>query len=222
MRSCRWARCGWTASGGGWCALVNRFRWEDREAAKRAGRAYERVRSLLTVEDVLAAQAQGVDLAAKDTVLSILSLEFVAGAGWHGPAGADPCRGWRGGAGGRGAGSAAGRCDQALLRALAPRTGSRSLRKLSAFGAIARFLDALPWRSSRRLLPSIAAGIGVGCLRREYFGQDEMHDGCSGLHLGKKYSGGSAKRGAAPPFCRAGFTACRWRRYLGRSIYGGR
>jgi hypothetical protein len=60
-------------------ALVNRFRWEDREAARTAGRAYERVRSLLTVEDVLAAQVQGIDLAAKDVVLSILSLEFVAG-----------------------------------------------------------------------------------------------------------------------------------------------
>ena len=60
-------------------ALVNRFRWEDSEAAKRAGRGYERVRSLLTVEDVLSAQVQGVDLAAKDVVLSILSLEFVAG-----------------------------------------------------------------------------------------------------------------------------------------------
>lgn len=60
-------------------ALVNRFRWEDREAAKTAGRGYERVRSLLTVEDVLSAKVQGVDLAAKDVVLSILSLEFVAG-----------------------------------------------------------------------------------------------------------------------------------------------
>ena len=60
-------------------ALVNRFRWEDREAAKTAGRGYERVRSLLTVEDVLAARVQGVDLAAQDVVLSILSLEFVAG-----------------------------------------------------------------------------------------------------------------------------------------------
>ena len=60
-------------------ALVNRFRWEDRDAAKTAGRGYERVRSLLTVEDVLSARVQGVDLAAKDVVLSILSLEFVAG-----------------------------------------------------------------------------------------------------------------------------------------------
>ncbi len=34
--------------------LVNRFRWEDRaEAAERVGRAYERVRSVLVVEDVL-------------------------------------------------------------------------------------------------------------------------------------------------------------------------
>ena len=59
--------------------LVNRFRWEDREAAKTAGRPYERVRSLLTIEDVLAAKVQGVDLTDKEMVLSILSLDFVAG-----------------------------------------------------------------------------------------------------------------------------------------------
>ena len=34
---------------------------------------------LLSIEDVLVARVQGVDLAEKDTVLSILSLEFVAG-----------------------------------------------------------------------------------------------------------------------------------------------
>lgn len=60
-------------------ALINRFRWEDRDAAATAGRPFERVRSLLTIEDVLSAQVQGVDLTDKDTVLSILSLEWLAG-----------------------------------------------------------------------------------------------------------------------------------------------
>ncbi|MFZ1468809.1 MAG: DUF2948 family protein [Paracoccaceae bacterium] len=61
-------------------ALVNRFRWEDREAAASAGRPYERVRSLLTIEDVLAARTSGIDLAARGLVLSILSLDWHPGA----------------------------------------------------------------------------------------------------------------------------------------------
>jgi hypothetical protein len=59
--------------------LVNRFRWEDRLAADVAGRPYERVRSLLVVEDVLAVRTQGIDRADTDQVLSILALEFVPG-----------------------------------------------------------------------------------------------------------------------------------------------
>lgn len=59
--------------------LVNRFRWEDREAADRAGRPYERVQSLLWVEDVLKVRSQGIDRAAKDTVLSLLDIEWTAG-----------------------------------------------------------------------------------------------------------------------------------------------
>lgn len=60
--------------------LVNRFRWEDREAADRAGRPYERVQSLLWVEDVLKVRSQGIDRAAKETVLSLLDIEWTAGA----------------------------------------------------------------------------------------------------------------------------------------------
>lgn len=59
--------------------LLNRFRWEDREEAERVGRAYERVRSLLVVEDVRKVQSFGFDRADKDLVLSILSLDFAAG-----------------------------------------------------------------------------------------------------------------------------------------------
>lgn len=59
--------------------LLNRFRWEDRAAAERAGRPYERVQALLVVNDVLGAATQGVDLADRDTVLSLLSLGFTPG-----------------------------------------------------------------------------------------------------------------------------------------------
>jgi hypothetical protein len=60
-------------------ALVNRFRWEDRETAERAGRDYERVRSLLVVEDVLAVRSSGFDRGDGDLVLSILALGFEPG-----------------------------------------------------------------------------------------------------------------------------------------------
>lgn len=59
--------------------LVNRFRWEDRAEAEAVGRAYERVRSVLVVEDVLKVQSFGFDRADKDLVLSLLSLDFTAG-----------------------------------------------------------------------------------------------------------------------------------------------
>ncbi|AXQ92816.1 DUF2948 family protein [Cereibacter azotoformans] len=56
--------------------LLNRFRWEDREAAEREGRPYERVRSVLAVEGVLAVRTQGIDRTDRDLVLSLLALEF--------------------------------------------------------------------------------------------------------------------------------------------------
>lgn len=69
--------------------LLNRFRWEDRDAAERAGRAYERVRSALVFDHVLGVQRRGVQPAAGagagDAVLSLLSISFAAdaeGAGW--------------------------------------------------------------------------------------------------------------------------------------------
>jgi hypothetical protein len=54
--------------------LLNRFRWEDREAAERAGRGYERVQSLLVFEGVLSVQSHGIDRGDADTVLSLLSV----------------------------------------------------------------------------------------------------------------------------------------------------
>lgn len=56
--------------------LVNRFRWEDREAAQAAGRGFERVRSLLVVRDVLGVRSSGIDRKDADTVYSILAIAF--------------------------------------------------------------------------------------------------------------------------------------------------
>ena len=58
--------------------MLNRFRWEDREQAERAKRGYERVQSLLVFEDVLSVKSQGIDRNDRDTVLSVLSVRFVA------------------------------------------------------------------------------------------------------------------------------------------------
>ncbi|AMY68346.1 DUF2948 family protein [Frigidibacter mobilis] len=60
--------------------LVNRFRWEDREAAEREGRPYERVRTLLVIGDVQRVASQGVPRGDADTVLSVLSLDWQPGA----------------------------------------------------------------------------------------------------------------------------------------------
>lgn len=60
--------------------MLNRFRWEDAEAAQRAGRGVERVRSVLVVQDVLKARTQGIDRQDHDTILSLLSVDFQAGA----------------------------------------------------------------------------------------------------------------------------------------------
>ena len=59
--------------------LINRFRWEDRAAAEAVRRPYERVRSLLVIEDALAVRSQGIDRGDGETVLSILSLTWEAG-----------------------------------------------------------------------------------------------------------------------------------------------
>ncbi|MEO0999758.1 MAG: DUF2948 family protein [Pseudomonadota bacterium] len=60
--------------------LLGRFRWEDRARAEAAGRPYERVRAVLSVDDVLRVRAMGIDPADRDTVFSVLSLAFTPGA----------------------------------------------------------------------------------------------------------------------------------------------
>ncbi|WP_170332362.1 DUF2948 family protein [Ruegeria arenilitoris] len=59
--------------------LLNRFRWEDKDAATRRGRAFERVQSVLVFDSVLAVASQGVDRSEKDMVMSLLSVDFEAG-----------------------------------------------------------------------------------------------------------------------------------------------
>lgn len=66
----------WRPSEQRFALLLNRFRWEDREAAERRGRAFERVQSLLVFDSVLSVASQGIDRSDKDMILSLLSVEF--------------------------------------------------------------------------------------------------------------------------------------------------
>ncbi|MEX0366674.1 MAG: DUF2948 family protein [Ruegeria sp.] len=58
--------------------LINRFRWEDRAAAERRGRPFERVQSMLVFDNVLGVASQGVDRTDKDVILSLLAVDFEA------------------------------------------------------------------------------------------------------------------------------------------------
>ena len=59
--------------------LLNRFRWEDRAKAETRKRAYERVQSVLVINDVIKVQSQGVAKGDADVVMSLLSIGFEAG-----------------------------------------------------------------------------------------------------------------------------------------------
>ncbi|KGJ11562.1 DUF2948 family protein [Paracoccus versutus] len=59
--------------------LLNRFRWEDAELARRDGRPYERVRSVLLISDVQRVLSDGIDRKDKDLVLELLALTWQAG-----------------------------------------------------------------------------------------------------------------------------------------------
>ena len=59
--------------------LLNRFRWEDEDAARRRGRAFERVQAVLAFDNVLHVASQGIDRSDKDVVLSLLSVVFEPG-----------------------------------------------------------------------------------------------------------------------------------------------
>jgi Protein of unknown function (DUF2948) len=56
--------------------LLNRFRWEDRAAADREARPFERVRACLLFENVLAVRGRGVDPRRREATLSLLRIDF--------------------------------------------------------------------------------------------------------------------------------------------------
>ena len=68
----------WDRSRRRFALLLNRFRWED-DAASAQRRDYERVQSVLVIEDVLSVVTQGVRQGDKDVILSLLSMSFEAG-----------------------------------------------------------------------------------------------------------------------------------------------
>jgi Protein of unknown function (DUF2948) len=58
--------------------LLNRFRWEDRDAAgKRAGK-YQRVQAMFVVDSVLRVSSSGIDRRDPDLIISILAMDFAA------------------------------------------------------------------------------------------------------------------------------------------------
>ncbi|MGR3363484.1 MAG: DUF2948 family protein [Maritimibacter harenae] len=59
--------------------LLNRFRWEDAEAASKRNRPVERVQSVLLFGDVEKVQSQGVTKGDPDVVMSLLSISFEPG-----------------------------------------------------------------------------------------------------------------------------------------------
>ncbi|WP_313349738.1 DUF2948 family protein [Paracoccus sp. (in: a-proteobacteria)] len=59
--------------------LVNRFRWEDADLARRDGRPYERVRAVLLISDVQRVLSDGIDRQDKDLILELLALTWQAG-----------------------------------------------------------------------------------------------------------------------------------------------
>lgn len=69
----------WERTARRFALLLNRFRWEDADKAETRKRDYERVQSVLVIEDALRVQSQGVDPRDSDMVLSVLAIAFVEG-----------------------------------------------------------------------------------------------------------------------------------------------
>ena len=68
----------WRASDRRFGLLINRFRWEDVDAATARGRPVERVQSLLVVDHVSGVASQGIDRSDPDMILSLLAVDFDA------------------------------------------------------------------------------------------------------------------------------------------------
>lgn len=56
--------------------LINRFRWEDKEAAEAQGRPFERVQSTLVIDGALKVGGEGLDPTNKEQIFALLALEF--------------------------------------------------------------------------------------------------------------------------------------------------
>lgn len=69
----------WTHRQRRFAILLNRFRWEDLPKAERLGGAFERVQSVLVIEDVLKVQSLGVKKGDGTVVLSLLSVSWEPG-----------------------------------------------------------------------------------------------------------------------------------------------
>ncbi|WP_298936909.1 DUF2948 family protein [uncultured Ruegeria sp.] len=69
----------WKPSQRRFALLLNRFRWEDRDAAARRNRSFERVQAVLMFDSVLSVASQGIDRSDQDMILSLLSVDFEPG-----------------------------------------------------------------------------------------------------------------------------------------------
>ncbi|PTX54176.1 Protein of unknown function (DUF2948) [Litoreibacter ponti] len=69
----------WTPSKRRFALLLNRFRWEDAPKARRLGREFERVRSVLAFDDVKKVASSGLDRSDAGLVLSLLSVAWLPG-----------------------------------------------------------------------------------------------------------------------------------------------
>ena len=56
--------------------LINRFRWEDKEAAEAQGRPFERVQSTVVIDGALKVGGEGLDPADNAQIFALLALEF--------------------------------------------------------------------------------------------------------------------------------------------------
>ncbi len=66
----------WQPSKHRFALLINRFRWEDKDAAEAQGRPFERVQSTLVIESALKVGGEGLDPADKEQIFALLALEF--------------------------------------------------------------------------------------------------------------------------------------------------
>lgn len=59
--------------------LLNRFRWEDADQARRESRPYERVRALMVLSDVTRVRSDGIDRDDGDLLLELLDIRWQPG-----------------------------------------------------------------------------------------------------------------------------------------------